>query len=181
MGNLRVHFVRLSNTTIVSKRLENLIQCLDYFFVVHVFSALLKELEEDANIATRMKPPRLANPNSPPPQTNTHTHTYLHTNHSTTPDCPQSYEYTEPSLTFIICIHNQTNSLGNPQTPRRTSKNLQYPQRHPSQPTYPDTIQYHILPHMEFAARVDPPPLKATIMVPLPNEYHHTHPLKINP
>ena len=101
-----------------------------------------------------------------------------------TPEWPKYYQYTEPTLTSIICIHNQPYPTPNIQTPQE----LQHILRRTlnthidTYPIAPTNTQYKVKFSKAWinAPKSHPPPINHKT-TPLPTKYNHIHPLKFHP
>ena len=102
-----------------------------------------------------------------------------------TPEWPGYYQYIEPSITSIICIHNQTNLPMNIHTLNELQQVLKqttntHIDTHPIKPT---SIHYNV--KFFFAWKIAPKVSTTqtinTQIIPLPNGFKHKHPFKYHP
>ena len=100
------------------------------------------------------------------------------------PEWPKYYQYTEPALTSIVCIHNQVHSTVNLQTPQELQNILTRTLKThiDTYPITPTTTHYKVKFSKAWinAPKTNPPPENSKT-TPLPTKYHHTHPLKFHP
>jgi ribonuclease HI len=102
-----------------------------------------------------------------------------------TPKWPKYYQYTEPSLTSIICVHNQDTILNNTQIPtvlQRILKNTIHTHidTHPIKST-PTHYNVKFSNAWKNAPKTTPPQIINTNIIPLPSTFTHTYPLKFHP
>ena len=96
-----------------------------------------------------------------------------------TPEWPKYYQYTEPSITSIICIHNQTNIPMNIQTPIALQQVLQQTlNTHiDTFPIKPTPTHYNVKFSLAWktAPKVSITQNKNTQITPLPHKFKHKH------
>jgi hypothetical protein len=155
-------------------------------WVTHFYGIVCKrEAKEDTNTATIL----IINHNDWTPQqipltTSGDIHTFAtippHTIlYNPTPEWPKYYQYVEPSLTTILCIHNQTNLTTNLRTPQELAQVLEqtintHIDTFPIKPTAPN---YHI----KFSNTWENAPTKKIPQITLPIKYYHQHHPKYHP
>jgi hypothetical protein len=102
-----------------------------------------------------------------------------------TPKWPKYYQHTEPSNTSIICIHNRAKLPTNVQTPTKLQQVLKqmtytHVDTHPIKPT---PIHYNVKfsTAWKTTPKISTTQTRNTTIIPLPNIFKHTHPLKFHP
>jgi hypothetical protein len=102
-----------------------------------------------------------------------------------TPEWPKYYQYVEPSLTSIICIHGQINPTPSLQTPHGLPHILKQTMNthidtYPIKPTIP---HYRIkFSHTwKNSPNNNTPITRITPSITIPAKYYHQHPLKYHP
>jgi hypothetical protein len=102
-----------------------------------------------------------------------------------TPEWPTYYQYDEPALTSIICIHNQATLSPNVRTPHTLKQILQQlTNTHiETHPIMPNSTQYKVKISniWKNTPKVSIPHTNNHTTIPIPNTYKHTHPLKFPP
>ena len=104
-----------------------------------------------------------------------------------TPEWPKYYQYIEPSLTSIICVHNQSHPTINLQTPQELTKILTITTSTQINTSFinPTSANYHV----KFSTKWKnapinnntPPPQTTIPQITLPDKYYHQHHHKYHP